>query len=288
MYNKLVFYCATGAGDLFESREFVKDIMSFIPANEYYYAHNKNTRIFFDIPKLRYMKITPEMGNWVPYVKNSDNLYLNCWIGKNSKYVLSQVGCVIDKNYEMFNDTLREAGHQTLSKQVINYLPTIDFSTMETSGIDLFVKGHANRRKVLVCNGKVKSLQANNFDFAPVVLALANNHKDTDFIVASPIGKYVDNVYLAIGITQVVDGFDLNEISYLAKFVDVIIGRKSGPFTFAHNKDVWYSNKKSLSFTYAEHSSHFVQGNDLPLRKYWSPAETTEAVIRKIEGVLDD
>jgi len=286
MYNKLVFYCATGAGDLFESREFVKDIMSFIPANEYYYAHNKNTRMFFDIPKLRYMKITPEMDSWTSLVKNSDNLYLNCWIGKDSKYVLSQVGCVIDKNYEMFNDTLREAGHQTLSKPVIDYLPTIDFSKLDTSKIDTFIKEHAGRRIVLICNGKVKSKQSENFDFSDAIFQLACVHQDIIFIITEAFPICVDNVITTKSIIKSADGFDLNEISYLAKFVDVIIGRKSGPFTLAHNKDVWYSNKKSLSFTYAEHSSHFVQGNSLPLMKYWSPATATVDIVKKMEEVL--
>ena len=288
MYNKLVFFNYCGYGDIFESREFVREIMSFVPAKEYYYSHNKNPKILFDIPQLKYMKMTPVMENWVSFIKNSDNLYLNCWIGKDSKYVLSQVGCVIDKNYEMFNDTLRDAGHQTLSKPFIDYLPTIDFSQMDTFKIDTFIREHAGRRIVLICNGKVKSKQSENFDFTPSIFELASNHKDIDFIVTEPLGSYVDNIYISAGITQTASGFDLNEISYLAKFVDVIIGRKSGPFTVAHNKDVWYSNKKSLSFTYAEHSSHFVQGNSLPLRKYWSPATTTVEIISKIEGVLSD
>ena len=287
MYNKLVFYNYGGYGDIFESREFVRDIMSFVPANEYYYSHNKNPKILFDIPQLKYMRMTSEMGSWISHIENSDNLYLNCWIGKNSKYVLSQVGCVIDKNYEMFNDVLRETGHRALSKPFIDYIPTVDFSKMDTSKVDTFIEEHAGRSKVLISNGKVKSKQAENFDFSPSIFILANNHKDTDFIVTAPMDSYLDNIYIATGITQTVDGFDLNEISYLAKFVDVIIGRKSGPFTVAHSKDVWYSNKKSLSFTYAEHSSHFVQGDSLPLRKYWSPATTTVDIVRKIEDVLN-
>jgi hypothetical protein len=134
----------------------------------------------------------------------------------------------------------------------------------------------------------VKSKQSDNFDFSPTIFQLACVHQDTIFIITEDFPIDVDNVFTTQSIIKSAGGFDLNEISYLAKFVDVIIGRKSGPFTLAHNKDVWYSDKKSLSFTYAEHSSHFVQGNSLPLRKYWSPATAAMDVIRKIEEVLND
>lgn len=290
MIDRLFFYSHFGAGDLFESREFVRDIMDFVPANQYIYAHTKNPRMFIDMPNLGYSKITQKMNVTLPYVKEGKDLYINTWIGRNSKYVLSKIGCVIDKSYEMFSDILKDLSLPAFRFPFIEYIPMVDYSYLHTENIDRFIEEHRNKYKtiVLICNGKVFSMQAENFDFTPVISDLAFRRKDCLFLTTEHTGIEMTNLFNVPNIIKAVDLFDLNEISYLATLVDVIVGRKSGPFCFAHNRDVWYSNKKSLSFTYAEHSSHFIQGNKMPLRKYWSPAIDQKEVIRKIEEVINE
>lgn len=289
MYDKLIFYCHFGAGDLFESREFVKEIMRIIPAGEYFYAHGKSPRMFLDIPELKYMTVTPEMSAVDKFKIDGNTLYINTWIGRDGRYVLPQVGCVIDKNYEMFNDILTGLGYPNLSKPYLEYLPVVDFSYFYTEKIDEFLPNMADSLKVLVCNGPVQSSQAENFNFDIPIRLLAEEHPEVSFIVTELTQSLVKNNITSTSriIQHPSYGFDLNEISYLAKFCDIIIGRKSGPFVFAHNRDVWYNgNKKSLSFTYAKHSSHFVQEDTLPLRKYWSPATRAEDVVKEIERLL--
>jgi hypothetical protein len=289
MLDKLVFTNHFGAGDLFESREFVKEIMQIIPANKYYYAHGKSSRMFADIPSMEYTTVTGEMQPTSPHRRINGTLFLNTWIGRNSKYVLPQVGCVIDKNYEMFNDILTSLGYRTLSKPYIEYIPEINFNYFNTKNINEFLTDYTNKKLILVCNGMVNSMQAENFDMTDAIITVANSYKDICFLVTQPLPTKINNIFNTSDIIKSDDGFDLNEISYLAKFCSTIIGRKSGPFVFAHNKDVWMDgNKKSLSFTYAQHSSHFVQGNQLPLRKYWSPATNTSDVIAEIERVIND
>lgn len=299
MYDAVVFYNHFGAGDLFESREFVKDIMNIIPADLYFYAHAKSPKMFMDIPNLRYSHIDDRMPGNRAYSLVDDSrekvLFINTWIGHNSKYVLPGVGCVLDKNYEMFNDTLRKLGYK-LSFQENAYLPQVDYSFFHTSIIDQFITEYSNTKKVLVCNGQVQSMQAENFDFVLPIRVLAAENPDILFLVTD-VSAYgavdlfrSENViptYQVIKALEWPDTFDLNEIAYLARFMDVIIGRKSGPFVFAHDKDVWYDgSKRSLSFTYQEHSSHFVRGNHLPLKKFWSPATQPKDVIQAMEGVI--
>lgn len=288
MYDSLVFYNSFGAGDLFESREFIKEIMSTVEASEYFYCHSKNSRMFSDIPNLKYNSIDGRMSASVPFSVIDNRLFINTWIGHNSKYVLSQVGCVIDKNYEMFNDTLRKLSLPLLSKPFIEYLPTVDFSYFNTKSIDKFFSRNKYKKSVLVCNGTVNSNQADNFDMSIPIKVVAAENKDTLFLTTQEITTSIENIVPCHTITNSEDGFDLNEISYLAGYVDVIVGRKSGPFVFAHTKDVWYSNKKSLSFTYAKHSSHFVQSDDLPLKKYWSPCTKAQEVIEEIGKVINE
>jgi hypothetical protein len=285
MYDKLIFHCSFGSGDLFESREFIKEIMQIIPANEYFYAHGKNKRMFEDIQNLQYTTVTEDMVATDKFKIIDNTLLLNTWIGRDGKYVLSQVGCVISKNYEMFNDILSSIGVSKLSRPYLDYIPQLDYSVCKTDRIDRFIEKHPEQ-KILVCNGIVNSMQAENFDLTSDIEQVSRKYSDKLFIVTN-VSFPGDNVVSTQEIIKSDDFFDLNDISYLATKCDVIIGRKSGPFVFAHNRDVWYDgSKKSLSFTYAQHSSHFVEENTLPLQKFWSPATKDDDVIREIERVI--
>ena len=57
MYEKIIFYNHFGYGDLFNSREFVKELMKLLPADMYFYAHNKNKRTLEDIENLKYIPL---------------------------------------------------------------------------------------------------------------------------------------------------------------------------------------------------------------------------------------
>lgn len=289
MYNSLYFYSHFGAGDVFESREFVKEITQIIPAREYFYAHSKNPRMLVDLPELKHTPITDVMIPTRPFIKDRNSLYINTWIGRDGRYVLPQVGCVADKNWEMYNDILKKVASRKLSKGHLEYLPQPDVNFFNVGGVDQYLIETAGSRKVLICNGVVNSNQAFNFDFSEPVFEVARNHPKIYFIVTQPLPIHVDNVRTLASIVQSMDGYDLNEVSYLAEFCQVIIGRKSGPFVFAHTRKVWYDGtKKSLSFTYAKHSSHFVREDTLPLRKYWSPTTEKKEIIRKMEEVIEE
>lgn len=187
----------------------------------------------------------------------------------------------------MFNDILTEAGEPILSKPYLEYLPTVDYSYFHTKDVDKFISEHKDQKKVLICNGNVQSLQAFNFSFMNTIYSLAYKYKDIVFIITQGLPVQEDNIFPTDYVIKSEGGFDLNEISYLANFVDIIIGRKSGPFVFAHPKEVWYSNKKSLSFTYGREASHFVLEDTLPLRKFWSPAQDEQEVLKVIEDVIN-
>ena len=79
MLDKLVFYNHFGAGDIFESREFVKDYMKQFPAKEYWYAHGKHPRILADMPELRYTPIDDSMNCRMPFFNKGNSLYVNTW-----------------------------------------------------------------------------------------------------------------------------------------------------------------------------------------------------------------
>ncbi len=284
MDKKVIFYNHFGNGDVFESREFVKEYMEKIPADNYYYAHGKNPRILADMPELLFTEVTEVMDARHAAIITDDILYINTWIGRDGKYVLPGIGCVVESLYYMHNEILTILGLGPLTKEVIEYVPDIDYSYYKTDTIDEFCQKY-NNRKVLISNGPVCSNQAKNFDFTEPIKMVAQEFPDIMFLVTSLADLKADNIFFTSDITQT--GFDLNELSYLSLFCDTHIGRNSGPHVFAQVKRNWLDpNKVTLSFTYKPIASHFVYTTPTDMKKYWSGAteehEIYSSMVRAI------
>lgn len=287
MYNQVIFYNHFGAGDVFESREFVKAWMNLVPAESYHYSHGKNPRILLDIPQLQYKEITEHMqpmrGVWDD---GNGNLYVNTWIGRDGKYVLPGIGCTVEKLYDMHNDMLKVYDFGRLPGTPIDYIPDIDYSFYEQEKIYDFFRKTEGVRKVYVDNGLVQSNQAENFPMNPLILDIAERHKDIIFICTQAFKNHSSNIEFVWEFAPGV-GFDLNEASLLSTHCDVLIGRNSGPHVFSQVKrNVMDRDKKLLSFTYHILGSCFVINTNVLITKYWSDATQGKEVIDKIEEVL--
>jgi hypothetical protein len=288
MYNQVIFYNHFGAGDIFESREFVKAWMKLVPAHNYLYAHGKNPRILLDIPELKFMEITPHMNPRVQiWDDQSGNLYVNTWIGITGKYLLPGIGCTVERLYDMHNDMLSDYNLGKLLGIPIDYIPHIKYDYYNINKATDFVM---NRKGdlIFIDNGLTQSLQAENFDFNPVIEEIAKSHPEKTFIATQPFARYADNIFFTNDIIGN-DGFDLPEISYISLFCSVLIGRNSGPHVFTQvNQNVFDRKKKLLSFTYKVTGSSFVVNTPAKIQKYWSDVTSKEDVVHMIESVLND
>lgn len=292
--NPLFSTITFGAGDVFESREFVKDYMRLLPPMKFYYAHGKHPRILLDMPELEFTPVTEAMYPMNKVTVATDTIYINTWIGRDGRYVLPGIGCTVEKLYEMHNNILGALGRYNLTRtDIYSYIPKIDFSAYDLVGVNEFLVSRRNRRKVLISNGNVQSNQADNFSFASAIKLLCDHYPDIDFIVTTPIGvefltDFPPRNLFNSGEIIKVPGFDLNEIAYLSLFTDTIIGRSSGPHTFSQHIDNWNDPKKvNLSFTYMRSGSHFVLSDHLPMKKEWSPATETPDIFYKICDVIE-
>ena len=78
----------------------------------------------------------------------------------------------------------------------------------------------------------------------------SETHKDVTFLITNKTNINADNVFYTGDVIGDVGGCDLNEIGYISSVCDVIVGRSSGPFTFAQNKiTLDDSSKTFVSFT---------------------------------------
>ena len=285
--NKIVFYNHFGNGDVFESREFVKEWVEKLPDLEYYYAHGKNPKILRDIPKLQFTEVTPEMQPMKTCYAIDDTYYINTWIGRDGKYVLPGIGCVVEMLYRMHNDMLRQSGLSPLTKPILDYIPNIDYAYYNTMNISKWVTAHSER-KIYISNGPVQSNQAKNFDMNGAIASVAIKHSACAFIVTQLVNFSLPNVYYLGDIVQDSEGFDLNEASYLSTFCDTIIGRNSGPHVFAQVKSNWLDRDKLiLSFTYRELAATFVLNQPVKMQKYWSEATEEGHVIDTMNRAIE-
>lgn len=290
-YNSLTFYNWYGNGDLFTSRQFVKNVMEIVPADHYYYAHGKSPRMFADIENLEYAPVQDFMKNDTAWVQNDNDLYLNTWVGRDSKYVLPGVGCILANYYRMYNDMLDEKGFSFLNKAANYYVPRIGYHKFDISGVDAFIKENLGKRKILISNGDVQSNQAENFDFKPVFEKLCEEFsgKDIIFIATTPLDFYCPNFIYTKDIIKTSDGFDLNEISYLSLFTDTIVGRSSGPYVFSQVYENYMDITKALlSFCYHPNTLDFV-GPSIPVKimRIWGDVRGTYQVTETIKATIN-
>jgi len=282
MYNKLVFYNHFGNGDIFESREFVKHICEQVPAKEYCYSHGKDHRILLDMPFLTQEDETVKWANIRrPLFEEHSNLYVNTWIGIDGRYVLPGIGCTVEMLHKMYKDY-----GFTLRDDIYSYIPKIDWSYYDTPTINEYL---STNRNVLICNGRVNSSQAENFDFYPIIRRLAEKYPNIDFYTTEGYAEYqgLSNITNVNSIIK--DKFNLYEIAYLSKFCDLVIGRCSGPSVFCeHSENCFDANFTTIGFTYTKQGSHFILSDNLPMKKLWSPETSEDGVFNKICEVIDE
>lgn len=242
--ENLFFYNHFHNGDVHYSQEFVKDICSQIDFKNCYYLHNNTSKLLKHIPYIKNLKINDNCIDKESIIKKNNDLYINTWMGQKEFKFYNMKQCSLYSNYELYKEIYNELG--LTIKNIEYYIPTIDYTYYDIKNIDKYLRNN-NRHKILISNGNVLSGQSNNFDFNPIIIQLANEFKDVDFILTNNNNNKIqhDNVLYTSDIIMSTEN-DLNEISYLSLFCDIIIGRCSGPYCFTQVKRNFYNNKKTF------------------------------------------
>ncbi len=285
MYDKIVFYNHFGNGDIFESREFVKEIYKTVDAKEYIYSHGKNHRLLLDMPFLEQdSSYVATLSPRDSVVVSDNTMYINTWIGRDSSYVLPGIGCTVEMLCKMYKDM-----GFTIRYNPYYYIPRIDFTYYNTRRIATEMQLARKHKKVLISNGNVQSCQADNFPFEPIINRLAEKYPDVLFYITSAMNYSNSNIIETNSITDCEGlGSDLNEIAYLSTYCDLIVGRSSGPFVFAQNFDnVFDFSKTFLAFTYMYSGGFFLATGKVNFNKLWSDYAEEEQVFKNICGAID-
>ncbi len=285
--ENVYFYNHFGAGDIFESLEFVKEWMEILGDRNYFYAHGKTPKIIRELPNVSSMNVTDEMHAMraIHFNDETKSMFINTWIGRDGRYVLPGIGVVVERLWRMHNDMLSSIGCRPLTKQIMEYVPSLNYDLYpDCVNVEYWLKSEAKHRRLwLIDNGNVQSNQAFNFDFSPIIEEVAKLELDDFFMTTHDSGVKLPNVWTTSEIIRSKDGFDLPEISFLSRFSNGSIGRNSGPHVYTQVRENWMDESYSfLSFTYKQDAAYFVLNQPTLAKKYWSPYINDKQAIENV------
>jgi len=291
MLKELGFYNHFGNGDVFESREFVREIMNLFPAERYTYYNSRSPRLLLDIPEITVINKIPTYLNGMRATVEQDNsLFINTWIGRDSRYVFPGYACTVEKLHEMYNDILKKYGKKLHFDNPLHYLTAVDYQNFDCDSIVEFVETHLESNNgIYISNGFVNSNQAKNFDMTPLIFELAGRNKDRLFFITMDVPDKPKNVIDANSLVSPYLDSNLMELSYLSIFCNTIIGRNSGPHVVTWTAHTCFlpPPTKNITLTYDVNCSHFVHHLPIIMEKYWSNKTDTSQLADWIDGVIN-
>ena len=256
-YDNVIFFNYFHLGDIHISRNYIKEMMSRIQADTFFETNQYGDHVIKDIDNLHYLRwhsflnfcgIPYDMPFAVTMNGDKKTLFINTWVAQNqplNKIPKEEGTCTFPRNTENYNIILRELELPEIPKDSVDVFPSVDYERYDIDGVNNFLKKNGGPF-VLVFNNESKSGQSVDFDFDPIVKKLCDEYKDHKFIFSNGSEFKHDRVYNATDIIGKND-FDLNELSYLSTFCDVMVGRNSGPQAFCYViENFLCPNKKNM------------------------------------------
>ena len=296
--KKVVFFSYAHKGDIFLSRAFIEHIIESLDA-EFYYSHYWGEYLLKDL-NLKYIPLdqipkVQEQNEHAHNFINGDTVYINTWIGKYASLITpGYCECTLKTLYslvypEIFNFLSKSFNVDLKLKPINEYLACeIDYSYFNTSNIDKFLEGE-KRRKVLFCNGACLTGQCvYTGDLCESIKKMSIKYPNICFITTHKIDFSSENIKYTGDIINN-EGQDLNEISYLSKFCDIMIGRYSGPFIFSNaiKENIFNKDKTFLCFGERSTDCHPYQ-IDFDSQFIYEEFSTLENLENTIIGLIEE
>lgn len=267
MIHTICFFNFYHNGDVFSGKGFMQDIIAQVRGVKFQHAqlNSLKTMCDLDCEHLHTDNIHPDVPSGARYVDYEGVLYINTWVGAYGNAVIPQgqhhanwpsLYTMWMHIYDLIDDVFDVKLART--ENLAHYIPTTDFAKFDVAPANRFLGQHENI--VLMCNGLVRSTQSNLGLMDDVVIPLAKEHPDINFVCTTKFDitdADVHNVYFTDDIFQGVKDGDINEIAYLSTRAFLIMGKNSGPFMFTHLKEnILDPNKIFVSMSHRSSDSY--------------------------------
>ena len=263
--KKINFFSKFHNGDLFTSKGFVQNTIlnDQLKDFEFGYYHSNHVKVLKD---LNIKHLGPSrFGDAIRFVEEGDTLNINTWIGcycsaynsEPPEYQIPGTGINIPVLHSVWSFIYEKINSYfgtsiKLKDNINHYIPQIDYSQFNIDNHKKFIQDKIGEKNILFCNGTVHSSQSTQSDLCNVVEYFAKKYPQHNYICTKKINLNLPNVFFTDDIQVPFDEIynanipwndrndgvcDLNEISYLSTYCDIIVGKNSGPFLFCTTKE---------------------------------------------------
>jgi hypothetical protein len=245
--TNITFFNRWRNGDCFINKEYVRDIISRYPNGiTFKYAHDNHPNIVSDLncEHVPLSAIHP-IGTFTPLAQVENTLYINtwvgCWIGKHLKEKdHANFYCLHDMWKEFY-----QALNLEMKGDYSRYHPSIDFQKFDLTEANHYFLRSNPKEFILICNGVQQSEQSSMGDMQNIIFELATRFPEKDFLMTYKVDVELPNVTYTDDLFNAHIG-NLNQIAYLSQFTKLIIGKNSGPFSYAHIKENMNNYQKTF------------------------------------------
>lgn len=237
--TSVVFFNNANNGDIFFSKEFVRFFAKKLNIKAYH-SHFKCPFLIADL-QIPFIRVDTRPIHTASMHIQNEFLFINTWLGQDNRKWCMENGCTLHNNYQMYSNHAQMLG-VSLPKEEWLFIPEIDYGHYEVEDFVL-----PTERNVFVSNGPVFSGQTVNWDMTGMIEYQAKKHPSCSFYVTQPIDVGLANVFDANHFFDFRGSrSNLNELSKLASLCDIIVGRSSGPYSFAYTKRNLFDPNKTF------------------------------------------
>lgn len=294
MIKNICFYNHWHNGDVFSSKAFVRMMQQALPEFHYMYALASDPYIIQDLNcDCGHVSQLPDLITYgIPGAVLHDTLFINTWIG----VYMGQVALPGEHHgnypslYRMWShiyamvSQILEVNLQ-LPPNVWSAVSETTWATYNCAPADQFDADHATAKKLLFCNGDVRSGQSVWGDLQDVTHMLAQANPDWQIMCTQKFQTHVPNIHFTSDLFQ--QSCDINEIAYLSTKCDLIWGKNSGPYMFCHVTDNLFNPAKVFFSGSDRASDSYVHGcGDLKCAYYHSLTHDVCTLVDQITNAM--
>jgi hypothetical protein len=309
--KKIIFFNHFHNGDLFVSKEYVRDIISNLQNVNFEYQHSNHFKTILDL-KIQSVELEKFLSPCDIIVEKEEKIYINTWLGcyKLKCHGLNELNFYSNAInfgvlHKIWNYIFSELNKRLNSNLILNnkdfYIGQIDYSMFELENIKIFLENN-NKPRVLVCNNEPMAKQSFKGDLKNILEHLSLKYPSIDWICTNYFKSknknknlfFTDDIIKSTKTNRnnlspwTRSICDLNEISYLSNFCNLIVGKNSGPFVYTLTKE----NFKNTNITYIslnkiEEDSLFWNLNS-SCKYIWSNNYNENNIISMIEKTINE
>lgn len=249
--KNIVFFNHWRNGDCFINRNYVKEIINHFSGVNFYYAHNNHTSNLQDLncTQIKISDISPQIHFRIRLAHDqAGTLYINTWIGAYEGELFRSPQhanfIILYKAWKFVFDNIG----MKINDDFAHYHPTVDYGAFDLTEANKYIdniKKKDYKKLVLISNGKQQSEQSDMGNMEKIIHQIASEFDDHEFLICDKVNVNLSNVTYTDDLFSGNIG-NLNHISYLSTYADIMIGKNSGPFSYSHVRENMNNHKKTF------------------------------------------